>query len=285
MECRPSDREQRSSTVLITGCSSGIGLATAVEFACRGATVIATLRDVSRSAPLRDALRHAGCEADIRELDVADDDSVATVVAEVIADHNGIDVVVSNAGVGFDGTTEELTIDDFRALFEVNALGTVRLVQAVMPGWRARGSGRFIAVSSMAGVIGQPFGDAYCTSKFGLEGLLESWAPVAAQFGIAVSLVEPGPVDGVFVDRSKGRTQRLTPDPYAESRERFHALQAGALQVAQTAGDIAALIRSIAQADQPKLRYQSSELVERMVGLKLKDMNGDRVLRVTSRWV
>jgi NAD(P)-dependent dehydrogenase (short-subunit alcohol dehydrogenase family) len=170
------------TTVLITGCSSGIGLAASVEFARQGCDVVATLRDVGRSQPLRDALADVDCDADIRVLDVADDDSVAAGVAAIVADHDGIDVVISNAGLGIDGTTEELSIADFRLSFETNVLGSVRLLHAMMPLWRSAGRGRFIAVSSVSGAIGQPFNDAYCMSKFALEGMLESLAPVAAQF-------------------------------------------------------------------------------------------------------
>ena len=102
------------TVALITGCSSGIGLAAAAEFARQGCTVVATLRNLDRAGPLREALADAGSEADVRPLDVADDESVRCTCAAIVADHGVIDVVVSNAGIGIDGTTEELTIDDFR---------------------------------------------------------------------------------------------------------------------------------------------------------------------------
>ncbi len=274
-----------STTVLITGCSSGIGLAAAVKFARQGCDVVATMRDLDRSAPLHVALHDAGASADIRVLDVADDDSVANGVAAIISDHDGIDVVISNAGIGIDGTTEELSIADFRASFETNVLGVVRLLHAAMPGWRSKGSGRLIAVSSVAGAIGQPFNDAYCMSKFGLEGLLESFAPVAAQFGVHVSVIEPGPVAGVFVDKSRGPQQQSSEGPYAGPRGRFQAVQDGAFDAAQTNEEIAEFLWGIATEDDPKLRYQTSELVQRMVGQKLKDMTGERLLAMTSRWV
>ena len=148
------------TVVLITGCSSGIGLASAVEFARRGCGTVATMRNVDRSGALRRALSVAGSDADIRAVDVADDTSVSTAMDAITADHGGIDVIVSNAGIGIDGTTEELTIDDFRTSFETNTLGSVRLLHAVMPAWRERGSGRFIAVGSLGGVVGNPFNDA-----------------------------------------------------------------------------------------------------------------------------
>jgi len=271
--------------VLITGCSSGIGLAAAVEFAGRGCDVVATMRDLGRADALRDALAAAECAADIHVLDVADDESVATGVAAVLADVGGIDVVVSNAGVGIDGTTEELSIADFRQSFETNVLGSVRLLHAVMPHWRSAGGGRFIAVSSVSGAIGQPFNDAYCMSKFALEGMLESLAPVAAQFGVHVSMIEPGPVSGVFVDKSRGPESPAAGDPYAGPRGRFQAVQDGAFSAAQTNEEIAGFLWRVATDDAPDLRYQTSELVEKMVGQKFKDMTGARVLGMTSRWI
>jgi NAD(P)-dependent dehydrogenase (short-subunit alcohol dehydrogenase family) len=274
-----------TDTVLITGCSSGIGLAAAVKFAGEGYDVVATMRDLDRSSALRSALTEAGAGADVRVLDVADDRSVTTGLAGVLADHERVDVVISNAGIGIDGTTEELSIDDFRASFETNVLGAVRLLHAVMPAWRAQGGGRFVAVSSVAGAIGQPFNDAYCMSKFALEGLLESLAPVAAQFGVRVSMIEPGPVSGVFVDKSRSPQQQSSDSPYAAQRGRFQAVQDGAFDAAQTNEEIAQFLWDVSTSDDPKLRYQTSEMVEKMVGLKFKDMTGDRVLGMTSRWV
>jgi NAD(P)-dependent dehydrogenase (short-subunit alcohol dehydrogenase family) len=243
------------------------------------------MRDTSRAAPLRAALSAAACTADIRVLDVAADDSVVDGVSAILADHGHVDVVISNAGIGIDGTTEELSIDEFRASFETNVLGAVRLLHAVLPGWRERRGGRFIAVSSVAGAIGQPFNDAYCMSKFALEGMLESLAPVAAQFGVRVSMIEPGPVAGVFVDKSRSPQQESGEGPYAAPRGRFQATQDGAFDTAQTNEEIASILRQVATAGDPKLRYQTSELVEKMVGQKLKDMNGDRLLAMTSRWI
>jgi NAD(P)-dependent dehydrogenase (short-subunit alcohol dehydrogenase family) len=270
---------------LVTGCSSGIGLAAAVKFASAGDTVIATMRDLSRSGPLRAALDGSGVSADVRTLDVSDDAGTAAALAAVLADHGRIDTVISNAGIGVDGTTEELSLDDFRASFETNVLGAVRLLHAVMPGWRAQGGGRFVAVSSVAGAIGQPFNDAYCMSKFALEGLLESLAPVAAQFGILISLVEPGPVAGVFVEKSRGPHPNPGDGPYTVPRGRFEAVQTGAFDAAQSNEEIAEMLWDVATSAEPQLRYQTSELVQRMVGQKLKDLTGERLLRMTSRWV
>lgn len=273
------------TVAVVTGCSSGIGLACAVEFARRGCDVVATMRDVDRGGPLRSALGSAGVTADIHPLDVADDDSVRTAMAAIISRHGDVDVVVSNAGIGIDGTTEELTIADFRSSFETNTLGSVRLLHAVLPRWRARRSGRFIAVSSVGGMIGQPFNDAYCASKFALEGLLESLQPVAAQHGIHISVVEPGPVTGDFAHKYGPGGGHRHDGPYGPARARFQAVQDGGYAVAQTNEDVAEQLWQVATAEQPLLRYQTSEMVQKMVGSKIKDMTGERVVGMTSRWI
>lgn len=270
---------------LITGCSSGIGLATAVAFAQRGDAVVATMRHTADADSLRAALDGARVTADMRALDVADDDSVAGGIAAIISDYGQIDVVVSNAGIGCDGTTEQSTIADFRALFETNTLGAVRLLHAVLPGWRDRRAGRFISVGSLAGVVGQPFHDAYCASKFAVEGLLESMHPVVAQFGITVSIVEPGPVVSSFAGKLAAPNARIDPGVYAASRQRFHEQQAISDAGAQSSADIAEMIVRVAGERRPVLRYQTSEMVQRLVGLKLNDMTGERITTLTSRWV
>lgn len=272
-------------SVLVTGCSRGIGQATAVELARQGCRVVATMRDLDRSAGLRAALAAAGVAADLRVLDVGDDAGVAAVVAAIVGDLGGIDVVISNAGIGIDGTTEELTIDDFRASFETNVLGSVRLIHAVLPMWRAARSGRFVAVSSVAGALGMPFNDAYCSSKFALEGLLESLHPVLAQHGIHVSIVEPGPVVGTFAEASGPPDGRRSDGPYAAARARFQLVQDAGYESAQTNGDIAVVLAAVVADPAPRLRYQTSDDVARLVGVKLKDGTGERVTGLTARWI
>src|SRR4051794_4761911 len=155
---------------VITGSSSGIGLACAVAFARAGDTVVATVRDTDRAGPLRQALKSANASAQIATLDVGDDSSVTSAIEQVLADHGRIDVLVNNAGLGVAGTLEEITIDEMRAVMEVNFFGVARVTKAVLPSMREAGGGRVIALSSIAGAFGQPFTDGYCASKFALEG-------------------------------------------------------------------------------------------------------------------
>lgn len=128
-----------SKVVLITGTSSGIGLATAVATAKAGWRTVATLRDTSRADALRKAAADAGVELDIRQLDVTDEASVAAAIDSVIADHGRLDAVINNAGAGHLGTLENETVADVRRVMEVNFFGVLHVSKAALPHLRASG--------------------------------------------------------------------------------------------------------------------------------------------------
>lgn len=274
-----------SPIALVTGTSSGIGLATAVELAERGYHVVATMRDVSRSHTLMSAAAGRGVHLEVRPLDVVDDDSVATCVADVLGRHGGVDLVVNNAGVGCTGTLEELSTTDLLSTLNVNVIGVARVTRAVLPAMREARAGRIIAMSSMAGAFGQPFNDAYCASKFALEGLYEAAWPVAAAFGVHLTLVQAGPVTGTFVEHSAGIRQRRPDDPFADLWGRFGSIVERSYDRAQTPDEIATFIADVAADPDPRLRYQTSEAVERAVRIKSADPTGERVGSLTRSWL
>ncbi len=185
-------------TAIITGCSSGIGLHTAVALARAGYNVTATMRDVTRAQPLREA---AG-DIDIRvsRLDVNDQQSIIDVISDVTNDTGHIDVLVNNAGYGQFGSLEETPMADFRAQFETNLFGVVRTIQEVLPVMRQQRSGVIVNVGSVAGRMGLPFSPAYISSKFALEGLTESMRYELDPFGIQTTIIEPGVVKTSFLD-------------------------------------------------------------------------------------
>ena len=185
-------------TVLITGTSSGIGMFTAVRAAAHGWRTIATMRDTTRSQALQDQVHRIGADVDIRELDVTSDASVADAVRGVLSDYGRLDAVVNNAGSAFVGTVENTELSTYQDSLEVNYLGPVRLIKAAMPALRAS-LGRIVTVSSVGGVIGQPFNEAYCAAKFAIEGFLEALHPVAATVGVDVTVIEPGAVSSSFL--------------------------------------------------------------------------------------
>lgn len=184
--------------VVVTGTSTGIGLHTALELASRGLDVVATMRDLSRAGALQAAAAERGVELQVRALDVTAA-AAGEVLAGIAAEHGGIAALVNNAGRGCVGTAEMLEMDVVRDQLEVNYLAPVALTKAVLPAMREAGQGRIITVTSVGGVVGQPFADAYCGAKFAVEGFMQSLAPVVKPFGVWVSVVEPAAVASDFV--------------------------------------------------------------------------------------
>jgi len=164
--------------VLITGAARGIGMATAQLLANRGHSVVAT--DVSALSESEGIQAHA--------LDVTSDESVARCLEEV----GPLDAIVNNAGIFGGGPVEGYPLDRIRQMFETNTLGALRIIQAVLPAWRKRGSGVIVNVSSVNGRVSSPLGAAYSASKFALEALTESLHLEVRHFGIRSVLIEPG---------------------------------------------------------------------------------------------
>ncbi|HEY3485159.1 MAG TPA: SDR family oxidoreductase, partial [Ilumatobacteraceae bacterium] len=179
-------------TVLITGCSSGFGLLTAVAFARRGDDVVATMRDTGKAGALLDAAGAAGVTVEVAPLDVCDQASIDATVDRVEAEHGGIDVLVNNAGVETFGAIHLSTGDDVLRQLDTNVAGIVRMVRAVAPGMIARRAGAIINVGSVAGSVGMPYGGLYAASKHAVEGLTEAMHFELAVHGIRVSVIQPG---------------------------------------------------------------------------------------------
>ena len=166
--------------ILITGAARGIGMATAQVLANQGHSVVAT--DVSALSGLEGIQAHV--------LDVTSDDSVARCLKEV----GPLDAVVNNAGIFGQGPLESYPLDRIRQMFETNTLGALRVIQAVLPAWRKRGSGVIVNVSSVGGRVSAPLEAAYNASKFALEAFTESLHVEVRHFGIRCVLIEPGAI-------------------------------------------------------------------------------------------
>lgn len=276
-----------SKVVLITGTSSGIGLAAAVASAQAGWRTVATLRDTGRADSLRKAAAEAGVELDIRQLDVVDEASVTAAVDGLIADYGRLDAVINNAGAGHLGTLENDSVADVRDVMEVNFFGVLNLSKAAFPHLRSAG-GRLITVTSVGGVVGQPFNEAYCAAKFAVEGYMESLAPVAASVGVAVSVVEPGAVATEFVNNIglDLEAEIAAAGPYAPALDAYvNRTVAQFLNAAQTPAQVAETVLEALTADRPAFRLQTSDWARGFTGTKLADLDGSAVLGVTSGWV
>lgn len=274
-------------TVLITGTSSGIGLATAVATAAAGWTTVATLRDPARATTLRAAAEAAGVSLDVRALDVTDEASIARCVQDVVQAHGGLDAVVNNAGAAHVGTVETDDPAEFRACLEVNFFGVVQLTQAAMPHLRAS-RGRLVTISSVGGVIGQPFNEAYCAAKFAVEGFMEALAPVAASTGVRVSVVEPGAVASKFITNAGLDPQAMLADagPYATALGAYLTRVTSQFDgSAQPATEVATTITALLQAADPAFRVQTSDWARNFVTTKLTDLDGSAVQALTTPWV
>lgn len=194
-----------SPTVLITGCSSGIGNETARTFTERGWTVYATDPDPDEM----DDLEEIGCET--AELDVTEDDHAPRVVDRIEEESGRLDCLVNNAGFGQIGPVEEVPTDRVEAQFQVNFFGQHRLVRAVLPLMRRQGRGKIINISSVYGrtvFLGQ---GAYVASKWAVEGLSDVLRAEVSDHGIDVVLIEPGPVETNFGNRAMATKEHLEP--------------------------------------------------------------------------
>ncbi len=196
----------RGKVALVTGASSGIGGATALELAKLGFKVYAAARRVERMETL------ANLGVSVLRMDLTDDRSMVAGVRTLLDEAQRIDVLVNNAGYGSYGAVETVPMDEARRQFEVNVFGLARLVQLVTPTMREQGSGRIINVSSIGGKIYEPLAAWYHATKFAVEGLSDSLRLELAPFGIDVVIIEPGLIDTEWtpiarkslVERSKG---------------------------------------------------------------------------------
>lgn len=240
--------------VLITGASSGIGLATATLLAAEGYRVFGTSRSAQASAS--GAVRAL-------VLDVTEQASVDACVREVVRAAGRIDVLVNNAGTGIAGAAEETSVDEAQDVHDTNLWGAVRMIRAVLPVMRQQGSGRIVNMSSAGGFIGIPFRGAYCASKFALEGYCEALRYEVRPFGIHVSLVEPTGVKTPAGDHVPNAADLL--DAYATRREPFTANFNRSMQDGMPADRVARTIAGIIKKKQPRLRYR--------VGAQAKALN------------
>jgi NAD(P)-dependent dehydrogenase (short-subunit alcohol dehydrogenase family) len=271
---------------LITGTSSGIGLATAVRLACDGWRVVATMRNLARAEQLRDRLVSCNASADVRQLDITSDWSVGGCLTGVVNDYGRLDALVNNAAVGHVGTLETDTLEDFRQVIETNLIGTARVTRAALPHLRAT-AGHLLTISSVGAILGQPFNEAYCASKAGIEAMLEALAPLARLVGVRVSVVEPGGVATEFSANSSGPTvpAAVSAGPYTAALQRYLMNIAAAPLKGQDPYEVAAVVSRVLREEQPAFRNQTSSWARDMVSLKLSDLSGESVQARTRTWV
>jgi NAD(P)-dependent dehydrogenase (short-subunit alcohol dehydrogenase family) len=274
--------EKVSKAVLITGCSSGIGRATAERLADSGWTVYATARQIDSIAPLAEH----GCK--LLALDVRDDDSMRAAVQTVTDAEGAVGVLVNNAGYSQSGAVEEVPLDAVRRQFETNVFGLVRMTQLVLPGMREQGWGKIVNVSSMGGRLTFPGGGHYHATKHAVEAISDALRFEVRGFGIDVIVIEPGLIKTRFGEAAVGSIDSELPKegPYAEFNAAVAKATAGVYEgpLARLGAGPEAVARVIERAigaRRPKTRYPvtaSARLILTQRRL-LRDRTWDRVMR------
>ena len=188
---------------VVTGTSSGIGFETSLALAREGYFTYATMRDTTKSNKIKEIAQKENLKINVLELDVDDEKSVKSAIAQILDQKQRIDVLVNNAGWGLWGCVEDVSVDEFKEQFETNFFSIIRLIQEVAPAMRKQGSGTIVNVSSVVGRIGFPASPAYISSKFALEGLSESLRFEFAPFGVDVIIIEPGVIKTNFMKNMK----------------------------------------------------------------------------------
>jgi NAD(P)-dependent dehydrogenase (short-subunit alcohol dehydrogenase family) len=268
---------------LITGATSGIGEATAYRLHDRGYTVFAT----GRNPVALDTLRSKGLA--VRSLDVTDEAVVTRLVEEINAEHGGVDVLVNSAGYPLPRPLEQVELTELRRLFETNVVATLHLSQAVLPGMRARGSGKIITIGSTGGRFTSPGAGAYHTVKYAVEALSLSLGAEVARFGVRVVLIDPTGVRTPFVT-SQFETVHSYPDddPYGQFKIRYAettrrlATTPGATIDADT---VARAVMRVVKAKNPRPRYVvgTSGKASVLARALLSDRMWDRVMAMGLR--
>lgn len=249
---------QRESVAVVTGSSSGNGFETSLLLAKNRFYTYATMRNLEKSARIKEIAKKDSLPIEVLQLDVTDDKSVTDAI-DVISNRQGrIDVLVNNAGYEHHGPVEELSMEEIKTQFETNFFGAVRVMKAVLPIMRKQRSGTIVNVSSIGGKIGVPLNSAYVGSKFALEGFSESMKYELEGFGIKVILIEPGAVNTNYLENSRQAQKAMNPDsPYAELskmvsegvRERFKETSSSSpMQVAE-------VILTAIKSEKPNTRY------------------------------
>ncbi len=261
--------------VLITGATSGIGLATAAFLAGHGFKVYGTYRTTSKTTELDQAIEKSqGCLVKIL-MDVTDTNSVDQAIKDILLKEKKIDVVINNAAYALTGTVESCSLEEQMALFDTNYFGIVRVLQAVLPHFREKQEGQLINIGSVVGITPFPAIENYSATKFALEGLTESMAISLSPFHIKVSIVEPGSVKTPAAVNQPMGTKDLGPDnPYEEFHRVGDQMCKESLASGQDPVGVAQLIHQVIMTKKPLLRYQCDAFAQTVAATRFKDPSG-----------
>ncbi len=244
-------------TAIVTGASTGIGRASAEALARAGFTVFGTSRRAIIDAPK--GVTMLAC-------DVTEEGSVKKLVSNVLAQTGRVDLLVNNAGIGIQGGAEESSVDQVRALFDVNLFGVMRVTNAVLPSMRQNGGGRIINISSVLGFLPAPYAAHYAATKHALEDYSESLDHETRAFNVRVSLVEPAFTQSSFDQNALEADSPLK--EYNEARAGVAALIKHAVAIGDPPGVVADTVVAAATAARPRHRYPAGKAAKRLSVLR-----------------
>ncbi|MEL6126130.1 MAG: SDR family oxidoreductase [Pseudomonadota bacterium] len=274
-----------SKVILITGTSTGLGTSIAIQAALAGHKVYATMRNLAKRDGLDAAADAAGVSLEVLPLDVQDTASIEAAVAEAHAREGRIDTLINNAGAGFVRSTEQASEADIQWVMDVNFMGVVRCTKAVIGEMRKARSGHIVTISSVGGLVGQPFNEIYCGAKFAVEGYMEAMASyISPNFGINFSVVEPGGIASEFaanVMKQIEQTGGMLDDEYLPILQKYvggsQTRQAGS-DIYQTADEVAEVVMRCVESDAPPIRTRTSKWGEAFCALKTElDPDGKKL--------
>lgn len=282
--------------VLITGTSTGVGFETALLFAQNGYKVYATMRNITKGEVLQQKATEGALDIEILPLEVTDVQSIQAAVNTIIEQDGKIDLLINNAGAGFAKTTEQATVAEIKWVTDVNYLGVVYCTQAVLPFMREQKFGQIISITSVGGLVGQPFNELYCGAKFAVEGFMEGLATyVTDAFNIKITCVEPGGIATEFMKSAIGKTAVdgvLATGEYLPIFERYMAgnqkrASESTESVYQTGLEVATVVLNVAQNENPPLRIRTSAWAENFCALKTQtDPDGTKlVAQITTNFL
>ncbi len=264
-----------AKVVLVTGTSTGLGISIAVQAAQQGHKVYASMRNLDKRELLDAAAKEVGVSLEVLPLDVQNTDSVNAAVKQVIDAEGHIDTLINNAGAGFVRSTEQASEEDIQWIMDVNFMGVVRCTKAVVPHMRERRSGHIVTVTSVGGLVGQPFNEIYCAAKFAAEGFTEAMASyITPSFGINFTSVEPGGIATEFVNNVLQHVEGsggMLEDEYLPILQQYiggsQDRQDGS-DIYQTADEVAAVIMDVVNAQEPPIRARTSKWGEELTQFK-----------------
>ncbi len=262
---------------VVTGTSTGLGLHVAVLLAKQGFTTVATMRNLDKRDALLEEAAVQQVSIKVKQLDVQDSLSVERCFAEILSEEGAIDLLINNAGAGFVRTTEQATEADMEWVMDVNFKGVVRCIKAVLPHMRERRTGHIINITSVGGLVGQPFNEFYCAAKFAVEGYTEALASyVQPAFNVKFSMIEPGGIATEFVSNVMGKVQTtggIPDDAYKPVLDLYMGgirarAAMGETRSYQTPQEVAAVVLDCVNRENPPLRMRTSAWAEKFTEFK-----------------